>query len=138
MTRFLFQNLEKVIPDGGPSKWDSEFAFAKCGFRNFIVKLWKTCWVSMRDFLKTSWKCWRCQSYFGTWNLWRLKYSTYKCLIFFVTWKARWYGPSAFYCWWFVLHAFVEWVAFLDLFCLYCPMINLHNLNKCEYTNSIV
>ena len=54
---FFFRILEKVIPDGGPSKWDSEFAFAKCGFRNFIVKLWKICWVSMRDFLKTSWKC---------------------------------------------------------------------------------
>ena len=57
---FFFRILEKVIPDGGPSKWDSEFAFAKCGFRNFIVKLWKICWVSMIDFLKTSWKCWRC------------------------------------------------------------------------------
>ena len=26
---FFFRILEKVIPDGGPSKWDSEFAFAK-------------------------------------------------------------------------------------------------------------
>ena len=54
---FSFRILEKVIPDGERSKWDSEFAFAKCGFRNFIVKLWKICWVSMRGFLKTSWKC---------------------------------------------------------------------------------
>ena len=57
---FFFRILEKVIPDGGPSKWDSEFAFAKCGFSNLIVKLWNICWVSMRDFLKTSWKFWRC------------------------------------------------------------------------------
>ena len=54
---FFFRNLEKVIADGGSSKWDSEFTFAKCGFRNFIVKLWKICSVSMRDFLKTFWKC---------------------------------------------------------------------------------
>ena len=54
---FFFRILEKVIPDGGPSKWDFEFAFVKYGFRNFIVKLRKICWVSMRDFLKTSWKC---------------------------------------------------------------------------------
>ena len=53
----FFRILEKVIPDGGPSKWDSEFPFAECSFRSFIVKLWKICWVSMRDFLKTSWKC---------------------------------------------------------------------------------
>ena len=53
---FFYRILEKVISDGGPSKWDSEFAFSKCGFRNFIVKLWRICWVSMRDFLKTSWK----------------------------------------------------------------------------------
>ena len=29
--------------DGRPSKWDSEFAFAKCGFSNFIVKLQERC-----------------------------------------------------------------------------------------------
>ena len=50
---FFLRNLEKVISDGGPSKWYSEFAFAKC---SFTVKLWKIFWVSMRDFLKTSWK----------------------------------------------------------------------------------
>ena len=50
---FFFRILEKVIPDGGHSKWDFEFAFAKCGFRNVIGKLWKICRIYMRDFLKT-------------------------------------------------------------------------------------
>ena len=54
---FFLRILEKVIPYGGPAKWDSEFAFAKRGFRNFTVKFWKICWVFMRDFLKTYWKC---------------------------------------------------------------------------------
>ena len=35
----LKSGLDSIsIPDGGPSKLDSEFAFAKCGFRSFIVK----------------------------------------------------------------------------------------------------
>ena len=54
-----------------------------------------------------------------------------------MTWKARWYGQDVFYCWQFVLRGFVDWVAFSDLFCLYCPAINLHNSSEFLSKNSL-